>query len=133
METTKRSQETDQTARQESTNKPQNTQTSESTASKTARERATEEVKEEVKDVVGGAKQKLVDAYDRTATTLNDTYKKVAEYGKENPGKTTLIAFGVGVGVGLLLANAMTPRSRTRRIVPPVMNALSKIAVQLFR
>jgi ElaB/YqjD/DUF883 family membrane-anchored ribosome-binding protein len=131
METTKRSQETDQT------NKPQHQQTA---ASATARntpvsERVTNEVKEvadKAKDMAEGAKEKLTRAYDRTAEAVNGTYQKAVEYGKENPGKTTLIAFGVGVGVGMLLASGRSPRGRGR-FVPPVMNALSEIATQLFR
>jgi hypothetical protein len=80
------------------------------------------------------AKQKVTEAYDRTASTVSDTYEKVIDYGKENPGKMTLIAFGAGLGVGLLLAGGMSsPRSRAGRIVPPVLNALSDIANQLLR
>ena len=54
-------------------------------------------------------------------------------YSRENPGKSTLIAFGVGIGVGLLMTNGITTRSRSQRIVPPLMNALSEIASALFR
>jgi hypothetical protein len=66
---------------------------------------------------------------------MNDTYEQALDYTRENPGKAALVMFGVGIGVGLLLANStnLTGRSRTRRIVPPVMNALSDIAAELFR
>jgi hypothetical protein len=64
---------------------------------------------------------------------LNETWEHAMNYSRENPGKSTLIAFGVGIGVGLLMTNGITRRSRSRRIVPPVMNALSDIASALFR
>ena len=44
-----------------------------------------------------------------------------------------IAAFGAGIGVGLLLATTMNSRSRTQRIAPPVIRALSEIAGELFR
>jgi hypothetical protein len=73
------------------------------------------------------------EAYNRASHGMNETWEQAMEYGRENPGKATLIAFGAGVGVGLLLANGFVTRSRSRRIVPPVMNALSEIASEIFR
>ena len=64
---------------------------------------------------------------------LNKTWEQAMNYSRENPGKSTLIAFGVGLGVGLLMSNGFTTRSRSQRIVPPLMNALSEIASALFR
>jgi ElaB/YqjD/DUF883 family membrane-anchored ribosome-binding protein len=64
---------------------------------------------------------------------LSETWEQAMDYSRDNPGKSTLIAFGVGVGVGMLMAGGFATRSRTRRIVPPVMNALSEIASELFR
>ncbi|MBI3654764.1 MAG: hypothetical protein HY231_27340 [Acidobacteria bacterium] len=85
-------------------------------------------------EVLDQAKQVMTDAYNRTSKTLNETYTQAVDYGRENPGKMTLIAFGAGIGIGLLLANGLTPsRTRTGRLVPPVMNALSEIAIELFR
>jgi len=80
------------------------------------------------------AKRKVSQAYDQASRSLNEQYEKAMDYGRENPGKTTLIAFGVGVGVGLLVAsNFSAPHSRRRRVVEPVINALSTIASELFR
>lgn len=90
-------------------------------------------IKERSAEFADKAKQTVTEAYDKTSRTLNEGYGQAIDYGRENPGKTVLIAFGVGIGVGLLLSNNMSPRSRAGRIVPPVMNALSDIAVQLFR
>jgi ElaB/YqjD/DUF883 family membrane-anchored ribosome-binding protein len=78
-------------------------------------------------------KQSVGEAYNRASHSMNETWEQAMEYGRENPGKATLIAFGAGVGVGLLLANGFVTRSRSRRIVPPVMNALSEIASEFFR
>src|SRR5262245_42287063 len=71
--------------------------------------------------------------HEQSSYSLNKTWEQVMNYSRENPGKSTLIAFGVGVGVGLLMVNGFTTRSRSERIVPPLMNALSEIASALFR
>lgn len=92
-----------------------------------------DEIKERGSEFADKAKQTVSEAYDKTSRTLNEGYGQALDYGRENPGKTVLIAFGVGIGVGLLLSNNMSPRSRAGRLVPPVMNALSDIAAQLFR
>lgn len=91
------------------------------------------EIKERGAEFADKAKQTVTEAYDKTSQTLNEGYGQAVGYGRENPGKTVLIAFGVGLGIGVLLTNSMSPRSRAGRIVPPVMNALSDIAAQLFR
>ena len=55
-------------------------------------------------------------------------------YGRENPGKLTLIAFGAGIGIGLLLAGSLGGgRSRTNRIAEPIVGALSQVAMEFFR
>ena len=91
------------------------------------------EIKERGAEFADKAKQTVTEAYDKTSRTLHDGYGQAIGYGRENPGKTVLIAFGIGLGVGVLLSNNLSPRSRAGRIVPPVMNALSDIAAQLFR
>ncbi|MGH9766496.1 MAG: hypothetical protein ACREAB_03600 [Blastocatellia bacterium] len=87
----------------------------------------------EAGEIFDQARQGISDTYNRASQGLNETWEQAMDYSREHPGKSTLIAFGVGVGVGLLVANSFTTRSRTRRIVPPVMNALSEIASELFR
>jgi hypothetical protein len=65
---------------------------------------------------------------------LTNTYDQAMSYGRENPGKLTLIAFGAGIGIGILLASNMGGgRSRTNRIAEPVINALSQVATEFFR
>jgi hypothetical protein len=78
-------------------------------------------------------RQSVSEAYNRASHGVNETWEQAMNYGREHPGTATLIAFGAGVGVGLLLAGGLASRSRTRRIVPPVMNALSEIASEIFR
>ena len=72
------------------------------------------------------------DIYDKTAQAVSETYEKARSYSNENPGKTVLIALGIGVGLGFLLG-ASSRRSRTGRFPEPVLNALSDIALELFR
>jgi len=92
------------------------------------------EVSHRAAEVMEQTKQAVTDAYDRTSKTVQATYDQAVDYGREHPGQLTLIAFGAGIGIGLLLASSLsTSRSRRSRIVSPVMNAISEIAVELFR
>ena len=125
----------DTTKNLESANRPA-AQSTPGAASKVVPARERPPVTEKAKEVIEGTRQKLTNAYDRTATNINQKYGKVVDYGKEHPGRTSLLAFGAGIGAGLLLfqlSHRQAPRSRTSRIVPPVMNALSQISAQLFR
>ncbi|MCI0423126.1 MAG: hypothetical protein L0312_28530 [Acidobacteria bacterium] len=83
-------------------------------------------------EMVDQMRQSVSDAYDRASRSMNRTWEQAVDYSREHPGTATLIAFGAGVGVGLLLASGMTTRSRTRRMVPPIMNVLSEIAREVF-
>ena len=99
---------------------------------------AAQAVREQVEDrgaeIINQAKQKVSEVYDQANKSLNEQYEKAIDYGRENPGKTTLIAFGVGVGVGaLLVSNFSESRSRRSRVVEPVMRAVSTLARELFR
>ncbi len=90
---------------------------------------------DEIGEMVDHAKQTVNDVYQRASRGVNETVEQAKEYSRENPGTATLVAFGIGVGVGVLLASGAlsSGRSRSQRIVPPVMNALSEIAGELFR
>jgi len=93
-----------------------------------------ERVEERGAEVIDQAKRKAGQVYDQANKSLSEQYGKAMEYGREHPGKMTLIAFGVGVGVGLVIAGSYaTPHTRRRRMVDPVMNALTSIAHELFR
>jgi len=84
--------------------------------------------------VYGQAEQAVSDAYDKTAQTVSQTYEQAKSYSTENPGKTILIALGIGVGLGFLLgASSSSRRSRTGRYAQPVVNALSDLAQEYFR
>jgi ElaB/YqjD/DUF883 family membrane-anchored ribosome-binding protein len=79
-------------------------------------------------------KQAVSTAYDKTSQVLSNTYDQAMTYGKEHPGQLTLIAFGAGIGIGILLAASFGGgRSRTSRIAEPVVNALSQVALEFFR
>lgn len=84
-------------------------------------------------EIIDQAKQAVTDAYEKTSKTATATYQQALDYGREKPGTLTMIAFGAGVGLGLLLASSVTSRSRTSRIVPPATDALAKILKELFR
>jgi len=82
--------------------------------------------------VYGQAEKAASEAYDKTAKVVSETYEQAKSYSTENPGKTILIALGIGVGLGFLLG-ASSRRSRTGRLAQPVVNALSDIALEIFR
>lgn len=84
-------------------------------------------------EVMDQAKQTVSDAYHRASQSMNDTWDQAMSYSRQNPGTATLIAFGAGIGVGLLIASGFNSRSRAQRLVPPIMNALSDIASEIFR
>ena len=87
-----------------------------------------------VQDGYEQAKQVMSNAYDKTTETLSGSYDQAMQYGRANPGKVTAIAFGAGIGVGILLASAMSSRpTRTSRIIQPVVGALTEIAYEVFR
>ena len=121
----------------DTTKNPESTLIAGSSAAKTVPARERPPVTEKAREVIEGTRQKLTHAYDRTTSNINQQYGKVVDYGKEHPGTATLLAFGIGLGAGLLLSQQLSHRhaqpSRTSRIVPPVMNALSLMANQLFR
>lgn len=90
------------------------------------------EVIDHARENLGEAYDRAGEVYDRASRSVTESWDQAVEYGRKNPGTATLIAFGAGVGVGLLIANGMNTRSRSQRIVPPIMNALSQIATELF-
>lgn len=74
------------------------------------------------------------EAYDQTAKVLNESYQQVSEYAHKNPEKTTLIAFGVGLGLGLLLAGRSSGGWRSNRYyAAPVIDALYDVAMAFVR
>jgi ElaB/YqjD/DUF883 family membrane-anchored ribosome-binding protein len=93
-----------------------------------------EQAEDRAAEIINQAKQKAGEIYDQANKKMIEQYEKAIDYGRENPGKTTLIAFGVGVGVGVLLVNGFSgSRSRRSRVVGPVMRAVSTLARELFR
>jgi len=74
------------------------------------------------------------DAYEKTSEVLTNTYDQTMTYGRENPGKLTMIAFGAGIGIGVLLVSGFGGvRNRNRRFAEPIVDALSQVALELFR
>ena len=83
--------------------------------------------------VIEQTKQIASDAYDKTIQVAADTYDRTMVYGKQNPGQLTLIAFGAGLGVGLLVAAGFSSRSRSSKLIEPAASLLTTIAKQYFR
>jgi len=93
-----------------------------------------EQVEERGAEVLEQARQKVSEAYDQTTKNVTEQYEKAIDYGRENPGTTVLIALGIGVGLGVLLAGGFSnSRSRRSRLVEPVLDSVSTLARALFR
>jgi hypothetical protein len=92
---------------------------------------AREKVEDRGTGMTDQSRLKVGQIYNQGNRNLNEQYEKMIGYGRRNPGKATLIAFGVGVG--LLVAGSFNARSRRSRLVEPVMNALSALAYNLVR
>ncbi|HZS46944.1 MAG TPA: hypothetical protein VFC63_17855 [Blastocatellia bacterium] len=59
-------------------------------------------------------KHLVADGYTKTTEFLGNTAEGAINLGKKNPGKTALITFGLGIGAGMLLMKALTPKPRSR-------------------
>ena len=81
----------------------------------------------------GQTKETLSKAYDKTGEALNETYEWMMTYGREHPGRTMLIAFGAGAGLGFLLASNQRASHRSSAYIEPVVNAVSQFASEVFR
>jgi len=91
-------------------------------------------------DLLDKGAEALSQAYNQATDTVNDTVqqavtygKQAVSYGRENPGKAALVAFGAGIGIGILIASSVNSRTRTTRIVTPVLSAITEIAAEIFR
>jgi ElaB/YqjD/DUF883 family membrane-anchored ribosome-binding protein len=84
-------------------------------------------------EAYGQAEQAVSDAYDKTAEKVSETYEKARSYSSDNPGKTILIALGIGVGLGFLLGSSTRRSGVTGGLARPVVNALSDIALDFWR
>ncbi len=72
----------------------------------------------------------VAQAYDKTAEVVGETYEQAKTFGRDNPEKIVLIAFAVGIGVGLLLGSR---RSGSSRYVQPLVDAAHDVATALLR
>ncbi len=100
-----------------------------------ATQRAREQVSEaaaRAAEVLDQTKKAVGDAYDKTAAAVGETYEQAVTYGRQNPGSLALIAFGTGIGLGVVLASSLRLRSKTNRIARPIVNAITEIALELF-
>lgn len=79
------------------------------------------------------AEEAVGDLKDKTAQVVSKTYEQARSYCSKNPGKTMLIALGIGVGVGFLLGAGTRRSGAAGRFARPVVNALSDVALAFFR
>jgi len=124
-----------------SPNKPSTTTGSSSTGGTGYASTAPQRAREIASDVSSGVQtaydqtvKAVGEAYEKTSEVLTNTYDQTMTYGRENPGKLTMIAFGAGIGIGVLLASGFGGgRTRNSRFAEPIVSALSQVALELFR
>lgn len=78
-------------------------------------------------------KETLSNAYTKTSDAFNHTYEWMVAYSQEHPGRTMLMAFGAGAGIGFLLGSNGRAARRPSAYVEPVVNAISQFASEVFR
>src|SRR5258706_7874017 len=124
-----------------SPNKPPTTTGQSSTGGSGHASTAPQRAREIASDVSSGVQtaydqtvKAVGEAYEKTSEVLTNTYDQTMTYGRENPGKLTMIAFGAGIGIGVLLASGFGGgRSRNSRFAEPIVSALSQVALEMFR
>jgi len=84
-------------------------------------------------EIIGEAEAAVGDIKEKAAMAVSETYEKAKNYSSHNPGKTILISLGVGVGLGFLLGASSRRSGTVGRFARPVVNALSNVALELFR
>ncbi|MGB3222938.1 MAG: hypothetical protein WBB23_09065 [Desulforhopalus sp.] len=91
-----------------------------------------EKVSHTVEEAYEKTADKVGEAYEKIAPAVNKTYAQTKEYSVDNPGKTILIALGIGVGIGFIWGSN-TRHSRGGRYARPIVNAVSDVAMEFFR
>jgi len=71
------------------------------------------------------AREKISDAYDKTGEAMASTMK----YGLQHPGQASLVAFGVGLGMGMWLSASRKPRTG---LGPALADALGAVGRQIL-
>lgn len=93
---------------------------------------AYEQAKQPAKEAYQKTAEAAGEVYEKTSRAVSGAYEQVVSYGQENPALMTLVAFGLGVGVGLLLASSVR-RSRSRGFTEPIVEAIQDFASDYLR
>jgi ElaB/YqjD/DUF883 family membrane-anchored ribosome-binding protein len=75
------------------------------------------------KDVYDKAQHMAQEGYHKTSQAVSGAYESAVSYGRENPATMTLIALGIGLGVGLLLGAGLR-RPRQGSFTTPIVDAV---------
>jgi ElaB/YqjD/DUF883 family membrane-anchored ribosome-binding protein len=101
----------------------------------TVRERGAEAY-EKAQQTASQAYQKTAEAageaYEKTSRAVGGAYDQAVGYGRENPALMTLVALGIGVGLGFLLASSLR-RSNPGSITEPIVDAVHDFASGFMR
>jgi ElaB/YqjD/DUF883 family membrane-anchored ribosome-binding protein len=87
---------------------------------------------EEAKDRIGEAKERIADAYGRTSQAASRLYRDAIDYSREHPATAALVAFGTGVGLGMLLGDGSRDSRYRRSFVPVMATAIAEAVLDIF-
>jgi ElaB/YqjD/DUF883 family membrane-anchored ribosome-binding protein len=79
------------------------------------------------------ASEKVGTAYRRTSEAMSGAYDSGVGYVRENPAMMTLVAMGIGVGVGFLLGASLRRPARTGRFTTPIVDAVYDMVADYLR
>ncbi|SDB61500.1 hypothetical protein SAMN05660653_03203 [Desulfonatronum thiosulfatophilum] len=78
------------------------------------------------------AEKEFGDAYQKTGKAMHQTYDRAMHYSSEHPGKTVLMALGIGVGLGFVWG-ASARHYRRNQFIEPITYALSDVVQKVLR
>lgn len=87
---------------------------------------------DEASQTIRDARERVTEAYGRTAQTAERAYLDARNYAKENPGVAAAVTFAVGIGVGMMLAPRRAFGVARRGVVPVVAIALAHAVLDVF-
>lgn len=77
-------------------------------------------------------KKSVTNGYDKTSRIMSRGYGYAGDYGRQNPGKMTLLILTAGLGL-IYVLKTPSRHAQPNRYIRPVVDALTDIAQVFFR
>lgn len=89
-------------------------------------------IRDEASQSLRSAREKVGEAYDRTADRAGRAYSGARGYAQANPGVAVATTFAAGLGLGMLIGSRATVRAYRRGLVPAFAVALAEAVRDVF-